>query len=255
MNFIANSVSLPPSPRSSCSGLRSTARGAGRHRSGPHTGPEVLHRPLRLPHRQDLTTTHYRGRGASPTCSSRASAVHPTDRPIRLSAGSSRRVARVMPAALLVRLAQPFGADVPDELLPGVGALCRGQGALAGVGCSAARPTMARNSSVNGGPQLRYGAVDGVVAGRLCLCERSGATGPNRQADREAEAPLRRNRANDHQRHDTRRIETGALGYETIRHVRVMHAAVRHLLLHGEDPSDRRPDPIGAWDDATWASP
>ena len=45
-------------------------------------------------------------------------------------------------------------------------------------------------------------------------------------------------------------LETGALGYETIRHVRVMHAAVRHLLLHGEDLRSPAGDPIGAWDDA-----
>jgi hypothetical protein len=45
-------------------------------------------------------------------------------------------------------------------------------------------------------------------------------------------------------------LETGALGYETIRRVRLMHAAVRHLLLHGEDLRSPAGDPIGPWDDA-----
>jgi hypothetical protein len=45
-------------------------------------------------------------------------------------------------------------------------------------------------------------------------------------------------------------LETGALGYETIRHVRLMHAAVRHLLLNGQDLRSPAGDPIGPWDDA-----
>ena len=45
-------------------------------------------------------------------------------------------------------------------------------------------------------------------------------------------------------------LETGALGYETIRHVRLMHAAVRHLLLHAEDLRSPAGDPIEPWDDA-----
>jgi hypothetical protein len=45
-------------------------------------------------------------------------------------------------------------------------------------------------------------------------------------------------------------LEPGALGYTTIRHVRLMHAAVRHLLLHTEDLRSPAGDPIEPWDDS-----
>jgi hypothetical protein len=44
-------------------------------------------------------------------------------------------------------------------------------------------------------------------------------------------------------------LETGALGYETILHLRLMHAAVRHLLLNAEDLRSPAGDPIEPWDD------
>jgi hypothetical protein len=45
-------------------------------------------------------------------------------------------------------------------------------------------------------------------------------------------------------------LETGATGYETIRHVRLMHAAVRHLLLNAQDLRSPTGEPIEPWDEA-----
>lgn len=49
-------------------------------------------------------------------------------------------------------------------------------------------------------------------------------------------------------------LEPGARGSRTVRHVRVMHAAVRHMLLHpdqlGAGAEDAAGDPVEPWDDA-----
>lgn len=43
-------------------------------------------------------------------------------------------------------------------------------------------------------------------------------------------------------------LDPGRRGYRTVRHVRLMHAAVRHVLLHAAETEDEGGRPIPAWD-------
>ena len=152
-------------------------------------------------------------------------------------------------ARLFVRLAQLSLGDARDEELPGVGAFVaakepwpewadrdlvqQGQrffrqwGPQLGMAlwmaslpadyaCAKGAEPLVRTARLTGKPKRRY-----VETGQMIInAMTSGA------------------------------LETGAPGYETIRHVRVMHAVVRHLLQHGEDLRSPAGDPIGPWDDA-----
>ena len=125
----------------------------GRHRSGPHTGPEVLHR------RSDSRAARpchrpLSGRGASPTRSSRASALHPTDRPIRLSARSSRRVARVMRSSLCDW--HSFRPAMSRTNCFPASARSSGPRSPGRSGPSRSSSNKARSSSVNGGPNSAW---------------------------------------------------------------------------------------------------
>jgi len=152
-------------------------------------------------------------------------------------------------AQLFVRLAQLSAGDVPDDQLPGVGSFVstmepwpewadaelvhRGQkffrqwGPQLGMAlwmaslpadyaCAKGAVPLARTARLTGKPKRRY-----VETGQMII----NAMTPGA-------------------------LETGALGYTTIRHVRLMHAAVRHLLLHAEDLRSPSGDHIEAWDDA-----
>jgi hypothetical protein len=152
-------------------------------------------------------------------------------------------------AQLFSRLAQLSAGDVPDDVLPGVGVFVtakepwpewadaklvqRGQkffrqwGPQLGMAlwmaslpadyaCAKGAEPLVRTARLTGKPKRRY-----VETGQMII----NAMTPGA-------------------------LETGALGYETVRHVRLMHAAVRHLLLHGEDLRSPAGDPIGAWDNA-----
>ncbi len=152
-------------------------------------------------------------------------------------------------AQLFVRLAQLSAGDVPDDQLPGVGPYVsteepwpewadadlvnRGQkffrqwGPQLGMAlwmaslpadyaCAKGAVPLARTARLTGKPKRRY-----VETGQMII----NAMTPGA-------------------------LETGALGYTTIRHVRLMHAAVRHLLLHAEDLRSPAGDAIEAWDDA-----
>ena len=150
---------------------------------------------------------------------------------------------------LFMRLAQLSAGDVPDDQLPGVGAFVaakepwpawadaelvrngrkffRQWGPQLGMAlwmaslpadyaCAKGAEPLARTARLTGKPKRRY-----VETGQMII----NAMTPGA-------------------------LETGALGYETVRHVRLMHAAVRHLLLHVEDLRTPAGDPIEAWDDA-----
>jgi hypothetical protein len=45
-------------------------------------------------------------------------------------------------------------------------------------------------------------------------------------------------------------LEPGGRGYLTVRHVRLMHAAVRHVLLNSSEIADSETTPVEPWDDA-----
>jgi hypothetical protein len=45
-------------------------------------------------------------------------------------------------------------------------------------------------------------------------------------------------------------LDPGANGYKTVRHVRLMHAAVRHVLLHADEVESPEGKPLEPWDDA-----
>ena len=134
-------------------------------------------------------------------------------------------------AQLFARLARLSAGDVPDEQLPGVGAFVTAEepwpdwadpelvqngqrffrqwGPQLGMAlwmaslpadyaCAKGAEPLARTARLTGKPKRRY-----VETGQMII----NAMTPGA-------------------------LETGALGYKTIRHVRLMHAAVRHLLLH-----------------------
>ena len=152
-------------------------------------------------------------------------------------------------AQLFVRLARLSAGAVPDDQLPGVGAFVaarepwpewvdpdlvregqkffRRWGPQLGMAlwmaslpadyaCAKGAEPLVRTARLTGKPKRRY-----VETGQMII----NAMTPGA-------------------------LETGELGYATIRHVRLMHAAVRHLLLHGQDLQSPAGDPIGPWDDA-----
>ena len=152
-------------------------------------------------------------------------------------------------ARLFTRLARLSAGDVPDDELPGVGAFVTemepwpewadanlvGEGqkffrqwgpqlgmALwmaslpADYACAKGAEPLVRTARLTGKPKRRY-----VETGQMII----NAMTPGA-------------------------LETGALGYATVRHVRLMHAAVRHLLLNAEDLRSPAGDPIEPWDDA-----
>jgi hypothetical protein len=45
-------------------------------------------------------------------------------------------------------------------------------------------------------------------------------------------------------------LDPGAKGYAAVRHVRLMHAAVRHVLLHPQDAAESTDEPLGPWDES-----
>lgn len=152
-------------------------------------------------------------------------------------------------AALFTRLARLSAGDVPDEELPGVGAFVNekepwpdwadaelvreGQNFFrqwgpqlgmalwmaslpADYACAKGAEPLARTARLTGKPKRRY-----VETGQMII----NAMTPGA-------------------------LDEGNLGYKTIRHVRLMHAAVRHLLLHAQDLRSPAGDPIEPWDDA-----
>ncbi|HUE08013.1 MAG TPA: oxygenase MpaB family protein [Acidimicrobiales bacterium] len=152
-------------------------------------------------------------------------------------------------AELFARLARLSAADVPDEQLPGVGPFVaevepwpewadaelvkegqrffRKWGPQLGMAlwmaslpadyaCAQGAEPLARTARLTGKPKRRY-----VETGQMIINAMTSEA-----------------------------LEPGALGYSTIRHVRLMHAAVRHLLLHTDDLRSPAGDPIEPWDDA-----
>lgn len=152
-------------------------------------------------------------------------------------------------AGLFTRLASLSSGDVPDEELPGVGPFVseiepwpewadadlvdegqkffRQWGPQLGMAlwmaslpadyaCAKGAEPLVRTARLTGKPKRRY-----VETGQMII----NAMTPGA-------------------------LEKGALGYKTIRHVRLMHAAVRHLLLNAEDLRTPAGDPIEPWDDA-----
>lgn len=152
-------------------------------------------------------------------------------------------------AQLFTRLAQLSAANAPDEQLPGVGPFVtarepwpdwadpelvrQGQKVFGDWGpqlgmalwmaslpadyaCAKGAEPLVRTARLTGKPKRRY-----VETGQMII----NAMTPNA-------------------------LEAGALGYATIRHVRLMHAAVRHLLLNAQDLRSPTGDPIEPWDHA-----
>ena len=152
-------------------------------------------------------------------------------------------------AQLFARLAQSFGRRRSRRAAARHRRIRHRRGTVAGLGRSGTRPKWPEVLPSMGAP-ARHGAVDGVIAGRLCL--REGAE-PLARTARLTGKPKRRYVETGQMIINAMTpgaLETGALGYKTIRHVRLMHAAVRHLLLHGQDLRSPAGDPIEAWDDA-----
>jgi hypothetical protein len=152
-------------------------------------------------------------------------------------------------AQLFTRLARLSAGDVPDEQLPGVGAFVtakepwpewadpelvqegqkffRQWGPQLGMAlwmaslpadyaCAKGAEPLARTARLTGKPKRRY-----VETGQMIINAMTRGA-----------------------------LETGATGYETIRHVRLMHAAVRHLLLNAQDLRSPTGEPIEPWDEA-----
>jgi hypothetical protein len=152
-------------------------------------------------------------------------------------------------AQLFARLAQLSAGDVPDDQLPGVGAFVAAKEPWP----EWANPDLVRQGQKffrEWGPQLGMALwMASLPADYACakgaepLVRTARLTGkPKRRYVETGQMIINAMTPGS--------LQTGGLGYETIRHVRVMHAAVRHLLLHGEDLRTPTGDPIGAWDDA-----
>ena len=152
-------------------------------------------------------------------------------------------------AQLFGRLARLSAGDVPDDQLPGVGTF---------VSAQEPWPEWADRDLVERGQQFfrRWGPQLGMALWMASLpADYACAKGaePLVRTARLTGKPKRRYVETGQMIINAMTpgaLETGALGYETIRHVRLMHAAVRHLLRHGEDLRTPAGDPIEAWDDA-----
>ena len=152
-------------------------------------------------------------------------------------------------AQLFARLARLSAGDVPDEQLPGIGAF---------VTAEEPWPDWADPELVQNGEKFfrRWGPQLGMALWMASLpADYACAKGaePLARTARLTGQPKRRYVETGQMIINAMTpgaLVTGALGYKTIRHVRLMHAAVRHLLLHGEDLRSPAGDPIEAWDDA-----
>ena len=152
-------------------------------------------------------------------------------------------------AQLFARLARLSAGDVPDEQLPGIAAF---------VTAEEPWPEWADPELVQNGQKFfrRWGPQLGMALWMASLpADYACAKGaePLARTARLTGKPKRRYVETGQMIINAMTpgaLETGALGYKTIRHVRLMHAAVRHLLLHGEDLRSPAGDPIEAWDDA-----
>ena len=137
-------------------------------------------------------------------------------------------------AQLFTRLAQLSAANVPDERLPGVGPFVTAQDAWPDW---ADGDLVRRGQKVFGdwGPQLGMALwLASLPADYACA---KGAE-PLVRTARLTGKPKRRYVETGQMIINAMTpgaLETGALGANTIRHVRLMHAAVRHLLLNAED--------------------
>ncbi len=152
-------------------------------------------------------------------------------------------------AQLFARLAHLSAGDVPDEQLPGIAAF---------VTAEEPWPDWADPELVQNGQKFfrRWGPQLGMALWMASLpADYACAKGaePLARTARLTGKPKRRYVETGQMIINAMTpgaLETGALGYKTIRHVRLMHAAVRHLLLHGKDLRSPAGDPIEAWDDA-----
>ena len=152
-------------------------------------------------------------------------------------------------AQLFARLARLSAGDVPDEQLPGIAAF---------VTAEEPWPDWADPELVQNGQKFfrRWGPQLGMALWMASLpADYACAKGaePLARTARLTGKPKRRYVETGQMIINAMTpgaLETGALGYKTIRHVRLMHAAVRHLLLHGQDLRSPAGDPIEAWDDA-----
>ncbi len=152
-------------------------------------------------------------------------------------------------AQLFGRLAGLSAGDVPDDQLPGVGEFVTAQEPW---------PEWADAELVERGQQFfrRWGPQLGMALWMASLpADYACAKGaePLVRTARLTGKPKRRYVETGQMIINAMTpgaLETGAPGYETIRHVRLMHAAVRHLLRHGQDLRTPAGDPIEAWDDA-----
>jgi hypothetical protein len=152
-------------------------------------------------------------------------------------------------AQLFARLARLSAGDVPDEQMPGIGAF---------VTAEEPWPEWADPELVQNGEKFfrRWGPQLGMALWMASLpADYACAKGaePLARTARLTGKPKRRYVETGQMIINAMTpgaLETGALGYQTIRHVRLMHAAVRHLLLHGKDLRSPAGDPIEAWDDA-----
>ena len=153
-------------------------------------------------------------------------------------------------AQLFARLAQSFGRRRSGRAAARHRRIRHRRGAVARVGRYRNSSKMARSSSVDGDPSSAWRLwMASLPADYACA---KGAE-PLARTARLTGKPKRRYVETGQMIINAMTpgaLETGALGYKTIRHVRLMHAAVRHLLLHGEDLRSPLGDPIEAWDDA-----
>jgi hypothetical protein len=150
-------------------------------------------------------------------------------------------------ARLFSRLAQLSVGDVPDDQLPGVGPF---------VHADEPWPDWADAKLVEKGQQFfgRWGPQLGMALWMASLpADYACAKGaePLVRTARLTGRPKRRYVETGQMIINAMTagaLEQGALGYETIRHVRLMHAAVRHLLLNAQDLRSPGGDPIAPWD-------
>jgi hypothetical protein len=150
---------------------------------------------------------------------------------------------------LFRRLARSSATEVPDEELPGVGPF---------VTATEPWPAWAdprlvrRGQDVFGewGPQLSMGLwMASLPADYACA---KGAE-PLARTARLTRNPKRRYMETGQMIIDAmtpEALQPGGRGYRTVRHVRLMHAAVRHVLLNSSEIPASAPARIEPWDDA-----
>lgn len=150
-------------------------------------------------------------------------------------------------AALFRRLAKAPPREVPDEDLPGIGAFVKEEESWP----EWASPELVRDGqAVFGefGPQLGMGLFMASLPADYAFAKGVQALARTTRLTRD---PKRRYVETGQMIIDVMTpggLDPGHPGYVVVRHVRLMHAAVRHALLHGSDIEQEGGPALGPWD-------